>query len=143
MLVPALHAAVTVFLAGLIWVVQLVHYPLFDRVAPAAFPAFHASHSRRISLIVVPAMALEALLALLLFLRPPAGWGAGLATAGLLLVMLNAASTAFLQVPLHRRLSRGYDREAHRSLVRTNLVRTAAWTLRAGIAFAILMGPRA
>lgn len=142
MLVATLHATVTAFLAGLIWVVQLVHYPLFDRVEAGAFPSFHAAHSRRISLIVVPAMALEALLALLLVLRPTAGVSPGLAVAGLLLVAVNALSTAFLQVPLHRRLATGFDPAAHRALVRTNVVRTIAWSARLAIAVAILAPPR-
>jgi hypothetical protein len=137
-LVPLLHAAVTAFLAGLIWVVQLVHYPLFDRVEERTFPSFHAAHSRRISVIVVPAMALEAALALLLVLRPVAGVPFWLPSAGLLLVTVNALSTAFLQVPLHRRLAGGFDPEAHGALVRTNVLRTLAWSLRAVIAFAIL-----
>jgi uncharacterized membrane protein len=140
-LLSVVHAAVTAFLAGLIWVVQLVHYPLFDRVEERAFPSFHAAHSRRISLIVVPAMALEALLALLLVLRPPPGVSPGLAVAGLLLVAVNALSTAFLQVPLHRRLATGFDPGAHRALVRTNVVRTIAWSARLVIAVAILAPP--
>jgi hypothetical protein len=141
-LVPALHAAVTAFLAGLIWVVQLVHYPLFDRVERGGFPAFHAAHSGRISLLVVPAMTLEAFLALFLVLRPPPGIAPWLPVAGLLLVAVNALSTAFLQVPLHHRLASGFDLEAHRALVRNNAVRTAAWSLRTGIALAILVGQR-
>lgn len=141
MLVPALHAAVTAFLAGLIWVVQLVHYPLFDRVEERSFTNFHASHSLRISLIVVPAMTLEALLALLLVLRPPSGVPPALAAAGLLLVAVNALSTAFLQVPLHRRLAGGFAPRVHRALVRTNVVRTVGWSLRTVIAFAILAAP--
>jgi hypothetical protein len=36
-----------------------------------------------------------------------------------------------LQVPLHTRLARGFDPAAHRQLVRTNWLRTLAWTLRA------------
>jgi uncharacterized membrane protein len=137
-LVSLLHAAVTAFMAGLIWMVQLVHYPLFDRVEPGAFPDFHAAHSRRIALIVVPAMTLEALLALLLVLRPPEGVPPWLAGAGLLLVVVNSLSTALLQVPLHRRLAREFDPSAHRALVLTNTVRTSGWSVRVVIAFAIL-----
>ena len=138
MSLPLLHAAVTLFLTGLIWVIQLVHYPLFDRVDSSRFPSFHSAHSRRISLLVVPAMSLEALLALLLVVRRPAEVPLPLALLGLALVVLNALSTAFVQVPLHRRLALGFDPGAHRALVRTNALRTAAWSTRALIALAIL-----
>jgi hypothetical protein len=39
-------------------------------------------------------------------------------------------STAMVQVPLHDRLSGGFDALAHRRLVSTNAWRTTAWTLR-------------
>lgn len=37
-----------------------------------------------------------------------------------------------VQVPLHRRLAAGFGAGAHRSLVRGNWARTAAWPARTG-----------
>jgi len=42
-------------------------------------------------------------------------------------------STALLQVPRHRQLARGFDARAHAFLVRSNVVRTAAWTARGAL----------
>ena len=56
-------------------------------------------------------------------------------TGGVVLISLGLLaviwiSTAAVQVPLHGRLEREFTPEAHRMLVRTNWVRTAAWTAR-------------
>jgi uncharacterized membrane protein len=129
-----LHLAVTAFLCGLIWVVQLVHYPMFERVERDGFAAFEAVHQRRITWIVMPAMVVEAATAGWWML---ASWRAGepvLATAlnaGLVVVIW--ASTAWLQVPQHARLARGFDRDAHRRLVASNWLRTAAWSTRTAL----------
>ena len=40
-----LQLATTLPLAGLIWTIQVVHYPLFAGVGPARFAAYHADHS--------------------------------------------------------------------------------------------------
>ena len=44
------NAAATWFLTGLIWVVQVVHYPLFSYADRSAYPAFAAAHGRLITL---------------------------------------------------------------------------------------------
>jgi hypothetical protein len=49
------------------------------------------------------------------------------------LLAVNWLSTAAVQVPLHGRLAREYEEQAHRALVRTNWVRTAAWTARGAL----------
>ena len=48
------------------------------------------------------------------------------------------ASTFMVQVPLHNRLSNEYSDRVHASLVRSNWLRTAAWTGRATLVAAIL-----
>ena len=50
--------ASTLFMTGLIWFVQVVHYPLFDRVGAARFVPYHAAHSRRTSWVVAAPMAI-------------------------------------------------------------------------------------
>ena len=128
------HAAATLGMAGLIWFVQLVHYPLFRFAASSSFGTFAHEHQRRTTWVVAPLMLCELVTALLLLVRQPGAWTA----AGALMLGLIWLSTAVLQVPLHRRLSRGFEPEAARALVRGNWLRTAAWTARAGIALALL-----
>jgi hypothetical protein len=60
------------------------------------------------------------------------------ALIGVGLLAIIWLSTAALQVPIHRRLLDGYDEAAVARLVRSNWVRTLAWTARAYIALSLL-----
>ena len=53
------QTAATPFMTGVIWVVQVVHYPLFARVGVDGFREYEQSHQRRISLVVGIAMPVE------------------------------------------------------------------------------------
>ena len=120
----------TLYLVGLIWFVQVVHYPLFNLVSPENFRTYEQEHSRRTSWAVVVPMLVELGTAFwLLFLRSPEipFWQIGL---GVILVVLVWISTFSLQVPQHNILSRGFDPTAHALLVSTNWLRTAAWSAR-------------
>jgi hypothetical protein len=133
------QAAATWFLTGLIWIVQVVHYPLFAMADRAAYPAFAAAHGRLITLVVGPPMLIEAALAAWLVVERPAAVPAWWAAAGLGLVVVIWVSTAALQVPMHARLSGGFDAHALHLLVSTNWIRTAAWSLRAILCAAMLV----
>jgi hypothetical protein len=132
------NLAACLFMTGLIWFVQVVHYPLFDRADSATFREFAAAHQSRTSLVVFPVMLIEALTAVGMLIWQPSG--AKPAELWLAMVLLVAIwlSTAFLQVPEHGRLSAGYLADAHRRLVATNWIRTVAWTLRSAILLRIL-----
>jgi hypothetical protein len=124
-------AAAACFMAGLIWLVQLVHYPLFANVGPEHWPTYHAKHTFWITPIVAPVMLAElATAAALLWWRPAGvpGWALwlGLALAGLMWL-----STAALQVPAHNKLGAAWDAATHQLLVQTNWLRTIGWTARA------------
>lgn len=118
-------------MTSVIWFVQIVQYPSFGRVGAEAFPAFHGHHSTRITLIVAPLMVVEALSSVAIAWRPPPFVGPIEAWVGFGLVVLVWASTALLQVPMHRRLADGFDPSAWRFLCRSNWVRTVAWSCRA------------
>jgi hypothetical protein len=141
-LVLLVHAAVTLVNVGIIWLVQVVHYPLFAGVGEAGWPAYHLGHSRRISRVVGPTMAVEAVTAALLVVAPPDGVPAALAVAGLAGVGVVWASTRLLQVPAHRRLRTGFDPAWHARLVAGNWLRTAVWTLRGLLVLVMLAGAR-
>ncbi len=123
------HAAATWALVGLIWTVQIVHYPLFAQVGADAFRSYHARHTRRITWIVAPLMATELLTAVLLVVR---GAREPWLLASLAPLAFNWLSTWRTQIPLHNRLATGFDAAVHRRLVTTNWWRTAAWTIRGG-----------
>lgn len=125
-----LQLAAALFMTGLIWFVQLVHYPLFAFVERGAFVRYQQEHVRRTTWVVGPPMLLEAATAAALILAPfpalglsGAAWNA----VGLALIWL---STWRGQVPQHDRLLSGFSEGPHRKLVRGNWLRTALWTAR-------------
>lgn len=127
-----LNLLLAAYLTGVIWTVQLVHYPSFAQAARDTFPAFHQQHSTRISWVVLAPMVLELGLAVWLAWQ---GKGVGEAArwGQLALVLSIWAATFFISVPFHNRLAQtGYDYVAIDGLVRTNWLRTVLWTLRTG-----------
>ncbi len=128
-----IHLAWTVIMVGIIWFVQVVHYPLMAEVGHANFVRFSERHQQRTSWVVIGPMALEALTGAYWAMLHPTRWSSP--TFLLAFVMLIAVwlSTALLQVPIHGELLKGYDRKRIERLVRTNWIRTIGWTLRAGI----------
>lgn len=125
-------------MTGLIWFVQIVHYPLFARVDATAFPTYHQGHLQRTSLVVVPAMLLELATAVLLLLWLPAGVPRLWVAVGLGLLVLIWLSTFLLQVPQHELLARGFSERGARLLVQGNWLRTGLWSLRAVLVGAML-----
>lgn len=132
-LLLVVHAGATWFMTGLIWFVQVVHYAMFDRVAPgniAGYTRYQADHMRLTTWVVGPAMLLEGGTAVALLAVRPDAVPVSLAWAGVVLIALIWLSTAALQVPAHHKLTAGFDPAAHRRLVTTNWLRTAAWSAR-------------
>jgi uncharacterized membrane protein len=136
------HAGATWFMAGLIWFVQLVHYPLMGEVGDAGWRRYERLHQQRTTWIVGPAMLVEAVSAGWLVVH---GMGAETPGADLMIALIGGGllliiwiSTFALQVPAHRRLERGFDAGAHARLMRTNWIRTACWSARALLAALLL-----
>jgi hypothetical protein len=136
--IALVHAAATWALVGLIWFVQVVHYPGFAGIARSDFGAYHARHVQRTTRVVAPLMLLEAITALLLVLMLPRGLPAISGWVGLGLLALIWLSTFKLQVPRHDELSREPAPAVVRALVSSNWIRTAAWSLRGVVALAVL-----
>lgn len=133
------HAGATWFMVGLIWFVQIVHYPLMGTVPAESFAGFEEVHRRRTTWVVCPVMLVEGACAVLLLWLPREASGtAKWLWVGLGLLATIWASTFAIQVPLHRRLASGFERETWRRLVTTNWLRTLAWTARGVIALGLL-----
>jgi hypothetical protein len=122
-----IHFAATWALVGLIWMVQVVHYPLFNEVGPDRFVAYHQRHMSLVTWVVGPLMLVELGTAAGLFYL---GERSLLFVISLAALVLNWVSTALVQVPLHRKLTGGHDTRMIRQLVRSNGWRTAGWTVR-------------
>ena len=124
------NAFATFYLVGLIWLVQCVHYPLFRLVGEGGFAEYQKRHQLWITFVVGPPMLIEALTSVLVLFFLSSYELLWLHSVGIGLVFVIWLSTGFVQVPCHAKLEKGFDPIAHRRLVRTNWIRTIAWTLR-------------
>lgn len=129
-------------MTGLIWFVQMVHYPLFRAVGTSEFVAYEAAHVRLTTFVVGPLMLLESATALWLVTARPDFATPAQAWIGLGLLGVIWASTALLSVPLHDALQLGFDASTHAALVATNWIRTVAWTARCGLLLVLLRAAR-
>lgn len=136
MFIAYCHLVSTIFMAGLIWFVQIVHYPLFHRVSADTSVAYADEHQTRTAWVVGLPMLIEGITTVWLFFDPVGSRVLPL-IGGLVLAKVHL-STIFLQVPRHGELTRGYNRETVSKLVTSNWVRTIGWSVRAGIAVAIV-----
>ncbi len=139
MWMPLAHAFSTLYMTGLIWFVQVVHYPLTAAVGPGALPTYQAQHMSRTTWVVGPPMLVEALTCAWLVIAPPQGVPRWMTWAGLALLAAVWLSTVALQVPAHQRLLAEGTTAAVPQLVSTNWIRTIAWTARGVLALWILV----
>ena len=117
-------------MAGVIWFVQVVHYPLFARVGEEVFTTYESLHTMRTGWVVAPIMLLELGSTCMLLVERPASLSLN-AIIFLVACTLGVwASTFFIQVPLHGKLVNGGDPETIQRLVSTNWIRTVLWTLK-------------
>ncbi len=131
-------AAATWAMVGLIWMVQVVHYPMLAEFSAASPVHAAVDHQRRISWVVGPLMAVEGITALVLLADRPATMSVVSAWVAASLLGVALLSTVFVQVPLHSHLASGHDAAAAQRLISTNWVRTSAWTAR-GLVLALVL----
>lgn len=122
-----IHIISTWLLVGLIWLIQLRIYPALLRTPDAEFHRRHWAHCLRVAFVLVPFILVEAGSAAdLLYI----GHREKPFLAGVGLIALIWISTALIQAPIHASLLHRFDAVLVRRLVRSNWIRTAAWTLR-------------
>lgn len=130
----------TAMLTGIIWMVQLVHYPGFLHVGREAALDYQRHHRRSMGYLVIPLMLTELALATWLLFTP---------MTFIVMEYLNYAAFGLLAVvwfltflravPLHQTLSKkGYEPETTRKLINANWWRTIAWSLRSLVIIGLL-----
>lgn len=121
-----IQLALSAMMTGIIWQIQLLTYPQFLKIPHSAFPDYHQAHTWRMAWLVMPVMVAELALAF------SSVWidANAFTVSALALVLIAWGSTGCIQVPLHNRLSNGYDEKTICSVIRTNWIRTLAWTTR-------------
>ena len=129
LVVVLVQTAASWYMVGFIWTMQVLHYPLFDRVGRDAFAGYEIEHNRRFGLLVGPGIAIVVLTTLAQLVSRPVSTPLAAVIGEAVLLVVIIVSTVLYQAPQHARLSSGFDPAAYRTLVRSNWVRTVAWSL--------------
>ena len=91
----------TSFMTGLIWFVQVVHYPLMEGWPHDDFGSWEAAHREHTGPVVIPPMLIEGVVAVWLLMHRPRGVNPFLPVLGIIALLGIWGSTFFLQVPCH------------------------------------------
>ncbi len=116
-------------MTGIIWLIQLTHYPSFRYVEMKAWPQFHTFHTGSITLVVAPLMMAQLLSSITLLFSPLFLNYKFLLIINLALVCVVFIATAFISVPIHNKIAEFFDSSLIESLILTNWIRTISWTL--------------
>ena len=114
-------------MVGVIWVIQLLHYPTFHFIEQSNYQKFQNFHMQRISVIVIPVMVIEFVTASLLayYLNQQL-----LSYILLIMLILIWGITFAFFTKIHEKLTGGYDKIAVNKLVLINWSRTILWSFR-------------
>ena len=122
------------FMLGVIFVTQFVNYPLLLIFDKNNIQKFHRHYVNKISIIVVPGMILELIVAILLIYN-----SVSLSILNLFFLFIIYLSTFCIQVPIHETIKLESNRLIINNLVSTNWIRTFAWFLKCVISFNIII----
>ena len=104
-----INLASTWFMVGLIWLIQLVHYPLFSYVGSKEFRIFHENHKILIRPVVGIVMIVELVTSGIIIFQIPNGIPNWTAIVGIILLGVIWFSTLLFQIPYHNKLSSRFD----------------------------------
>ena len=133
-----INLASTWFMVGLIWLIQLVHYPLFNYVGSKEFRIFHENHKILITPVVGIVMIVELVTSGIIIFQIPNGIPNWTTIVGIILLGVIWFSTLLFQIPFHNKLSTNFDENVLMMLINTNWIRTICWSLR-GIIVLIML----
>lgn len=120
-----------IYMCGVIWIIQLHHYPSFKRIAPEKFTQFHSRHTMAMGFVAGPAMVIELISAFWLLTHTADVFS----ITHLTFVALLWVSTFLISVPLHNQLAAAHDVKVIQKLIITNWPRTVLWTAKALLTF--------
>ena len=122
------HLIFTSIMTGVIWVIQIVHYPSFHFIEKELYTAFQKFHMNKISIIVIPIMLAELITGMMLFLDKSSK-NPFLIISFVILVLIWLITGVFFS-KAHKELMTGYQELVVNQLVVMNWIRTLLWTLR-------------
>ena len=125
-----IHLLATAYMVGVIWIIQVIHYPLFEKVGRDQFISYELSHLEKTSLVIALPMILEILSFIGLLIVDSNLRASSLIQTGGLCLLLIWPVTFFISVPQHNILSHGFNQQVLDKLILTNWIRTSLWSIR-------------
>ena len=122
------HLIFTSIMTGVIWVIQIVHYPSFHFIEKELYTAFQKFHMNKISIIVMPIMLAELITGIMLFLDK--SFKSPFLIISIIILVLIWLITGVFFTKAHNELIAGYQELVVNQLVAMNWIRTLLWTLR-------------
>ena len=122
------HLIFTSIMTGVIWVIQIVHYPSFHFIEKELYTAFQKFHMNKISIIVMPIMLAELITGIMLFLDKSSK--SPFLIISIIILVLIWLITGVFFTKAHNELIAGYQELVVNQLVAMNWIRTLLWTLR-------------
>ena len=115
-------------MVGVIWVIQLIHYPSFHFIEKDNYIKFQEFHMKGISIIVIPAMIIEILSGFFLLIYY---FNSSFLFGSSVFILISIWIITFLFfTKLHNSLTSGYKESIVDRLVFINWGRTILWSSR-------------
>lgn len=113
------HCFCVFYMTGVIWIIQIVHYPLMKFVSEPGWMKFHKAHTSLITWVVAPPMIAQAITSIF----------TGQYQAPLVFLSLAVfLVTLIFSIPIHNQLAKEFKNENLKKLILMNWIRTLIWT---------------
>ena len=125
-----IHLFSSLYMTGVIWLIQIIHYPLFNFVGLNEWRNYHSKHIQLTNIVIAPPMFMELITLGYLFYLMPDYRSNTLMLFSAFILFSIWLTTFLISVPIHNKLALNYDEAAINKLVQTNWIRTISWTVK-------------
>ena len=129
------NLVISAFMLGLIITTQFVSYPMFHFADKNNFSSYHNNYVEHISFIVMPVMLFELGFSILLF-------SVFKGILFIILLFINSMiliTTYFIQVPIHNKLGKKFNKQRIDKLIKTNWIRALLWIIKVYLSVLIIL----
>ncbi len=115
------------FMAGVTWTLQILNYPLLEKINSGTFASYQEAHNKRFGKVMIPGVLVSVLTTILLFFNLPFAVSFTVPVIQTIILLIITGSAAVYAAPAHKRLEKNFDQVPVRSLIMTNWLRLFAW----------------
>lgn len=115
------------FMAGVTWTLQILNYPLLEKINSGTFASYQEAHNKRFGKVMIPGILVSVLTTILLFFNLPFAVSFTVPVIQTIILLIITGSAAVYAAPAHKRLEKNFDQVPVRSLIMTNWLRLFAW----------------